>query len=96
MLLVDLRVLSVHDHDNLSHRGILRGRESFAVGQIAPAQCQTLSAHRELKKMEVASRDYMLLLGCRGRPEWAEGLFLEGECMSIVLLKSYNSTNDLG
>lgn len=96
MLLVDLRVLSVHDHDNLSHRGILRGRESFVVGQIALTQCQNLSGHRELKKMEGASRGCMLLLGCRGRPEWAEGLFLEGGYMSIVLLKHYSSTNDLG
>lgn len=96
MLLVDLRVLSVHDHDNLSHRGILRGRESFVVGQIALAQCQILPAHRELKKTEVASRDCMLLLGFRGRPEWAEGLFLEDGYMSTVLLKNYNSTNDLG
>lgn len=96
MLLADLRVLSVHDHDNLSRRGILHGRESFVVGQIALAQCQILSGHRELKKMEVASRDCMLLLGCPGRPEWAEGLSLEGGYMSIVLLKNYNSTNDLG
>lgn len=93
--MVDLRVLSVHDHDNLSHRGILRGHGYFVVGQTALAQNQTLSVHRASKKTEVASRGCMLLLECRERPEWAEEPFLEGGYMSIALLKNYSSTDDL-
>ena len=93
--MVDLQVLSVHDHDSLSHREILRGRGSFVVGQIAPALRQALLVRMVLKKTEVASLDCMLLLGWREQPEWAEELFLEAAYRSIVLLKNCNSTNDL-
>lgn len=91
----DLRVPSVRDRDNLSHFGILRVHGRFVVGQTALAQSQTPPVHRVSKKTEVVSRDCMLLLICRERPEWAEGGFLGGEYMSIALLKNYNSTNDL-
>jgi len=84
-LSVDLQILSVLCRDNLSHREILLGRGSFAVGQIAQTRVQNLSIHKVLKKMEVVFRGCKLVVRIPEQMGQAESPDLGVEYMSTFL-----------